>query len=290
MTDNAIDLIPDVYRPEAIKAIKAALAEDIGSGDISTQWTVIGDPKTRAQLIAKEAGVVAGLSVAANVFKQLDAKIEFIPHFKDGGKIKAGDVLATVSGSAKTLLAGERTALNFIQRMSGIASLTSRLMSAISHTNCKILDTRKTVPGLRSLDKWSVALGGGKNHRHGLFDMVLIKENHIALAGGIAKAIEAVLGQRPDHIDIEVEVKNLQELELALNYPIQQIMLDNMSLEDMTQACQRVAGRIALEASGNVTATNIVSIAETGVDYVSIGALTHSVQALDISLLITSSD
>ncbi|NQT63355.1 MAG: carboxylating nicotinate-nucleotide diphosphorylase [Candidatus Marinimicrobia bacterium] len=288
MTDTTTGLIPDKYLSEVVQTIKTALTEDLGSGDITTLWTVSGDPQTSAQLIAKESGIVAGLSVAAAVFKQLDTRIEFLQHFKDGQSIKSGAVLATVSGSAKTLLAGERTALNFIQRMSGIASLTHKLMRAISHTKCKILDTRKTVPGLRSLDKWSVALGGGENHRHGLFDMVLIKENHIAMAGGITVAIESVLNQRPAQIAIEVEVKNLQELELALNYPIQQIMLDNMSLEDMAEACGRVAGRIPLEASGNVNASNIVSIAETGVDYISIGALTHSVKALDISLLITS--
>ena len=286
MIETSYTHIPEAFRKDVKRAIETALAEDIGRGDITTTWTSKPDQQASAKIIAKEKGVVAGLTIASIVFNSLDSGLVFLTNFKDGQFVQPGDEIAIAKGSARALLAGERTALNFMQRMSGIASKTKRLSSAIAHTPCKILDTRKTVPGLRALDKWSVVLGGGLNHRSGLYDMVLIKENHISLAGGLGLAVEAVLKHRSENIDIEVEVQNLNELDQALEYPINRILLDNMSLSDMREACQRAAGKIPLEASGNVNASNIVGIAETGVNYISIGGLTHSVRALDLSMLI----
>ena len=286
MTKSLYSHIPKAYRLDVKRSIEAALAEDIGKGDITTRWTSSPDQQVSAKIIAKENGVIAGLSIAIIVFKLLDTGVVFLSNFKDGQRVETGDEIAIIKGTARALLAGERTALNFLQRMSGIASQTARLSSIISQTDCKILDTRKTVPGLRALDKWSVLLGGGLNHRSGLYDMVLIKENHISLAGGINQAIEAVLKHRSQGVEIEVEVQNLKELKQALKYPVDRILLDNMSLADMREAGQLASGKTPLEASGNVNASNILGIAETGVDYISIGGLTHSVRALDLSLLI----
>ncbi len=290
MTEQVYSPIPEVYRSDVKRSIEAALTEDIGRGDITTRWTSSPDQQASAKIIAKEKGVVAGLALANIVFNILDSGVTFLSNFKDGQTVMVGDEIAIINGSARALLAGERTALNFLQRMSGIASKTERLSSLIAHTQCKVLDTRKTVPGLRALDKWSVVLGGGLNHRSGLYDMVLIKENHISLAGGLGEAVEAVLKRRSGDIEIEVEVQNLKELDQALEYPINRILLDNMSLSDMREACKRTAGKIPLEASGNVNASNIVGMAETGVDYISIGGLTHSVRALDLSMLINTSN
>ncbi len=286
MTSALYSTIPEACRQAVKRSVDVALEEDIGEGDITTNWASSLDKQVSAKIIAKEDGVIAGLAIASIVFKLLDPKLLFLANFKDGQEIQAGDELAIIEGSARALLAGERTALNFMQRMSGIASQTAHLAKLIAHTNCKILDTRKTAPGLRALDKWSVALGGGTNHRFGLYDMVLIKENHISMAGGLNKAVESILQNSTPGIEIEVEVQNLDELGQALEYPLNRILLDNMSLTDLREACKRTAGKIPLEASGNVTASTIIDIAETGVDYISIGGLTHSVQALDLSLLI----
>lgn len=286
MTKALYSHIPDAYKRDVKRSIEDALAEDIGQGDITTRWTSSPEQQVSAKIIAKENGVIAGLAIATIVFKTLDSGTVFLSDYKDGQAVQVGDEIAVVKGTARALLAGERTALNFMQRMSGIASKTARLSTVIDHTNCKILDTRKTVPGLRALDKWSVVLGGGLNHRSGLYDMVLIKENHISLAGGLQQAIEAVLKHHSEGIEIEVEVQDLNELDQALEYPINRILLDNMSLTDMREACKRAAGKIPLEASGNINASNIEGVAETGVDYISIGGLTHSVRALDLSMLI----
>ena len=286
MTNSLYSQIPEPYRRDVRRLVETALAEDIGSGDITTRWTSLPDQEVSAKIFAKENGVIAGLALARIVFKLLDSGVVFLPSFKDGQPVKSGAEIAVIHGSARALMGGERVALNFMQRMSGIASQTARLSALIAHTPCKILDTRKTIPGMRTLDKWSVTLGGGTNHRFGLYDMVLIKENHISMAGGLKQAVESVLRHRSAGIKIEVEVQSLNELAQALEYPLDRILLDNMSLANIREACKRTAGKIPLEASGNVTASSIVDLAETGVDYISIGGLTHSVRALYLSLLI----
>lgn len=274
-----------VVKDEQIReAVQRALAEDIGPGDVTSQWILPPETWGRGGLLAKAEGVLAGLEVARQVFQQVDQRITFQAHQKDGEAISKGDILATVEGPAASILTAERTALNFLQRMSGIATLTRRYVEAVAGTRAVILDTRKTAPGLRLLDKWAVQLGGGQNHRLGLYDMVLIKDNHIAAAGSITQAVERVRQRNQQGLAVEVEVKSLAELEEALALGVDRIMLDNMSLEEMRQAVEITAGRVPLEASGNVTLENVAAIAATGVDYISVGALTHSVKALDISL------
>lgn len=264
--------------------IQIALAEDIGSGDITSNATLPLELTYNGRFLAKASGVIAGLEIVNLVFAQLDKGLQFIPMVEDGSKVKAGTIIATVHGPARALLTAERTALNFLQRMSGIATLTHQFVTAVSGTKTTILDTRKTAPGLRAIDKWAVRLGGGQNHRQGLYDMVLIKDNHIAAANGITEAVQRVRANNPQQLPIEVEVKTFAELEEALNLNVDRIMLDNMSLAEMARAVDLVNGRCPLEASGNVTLETVAAIAATGVDYISSGALTHSVKALDISL------
>jgi nicotinate-nucleotide pyrophosphorylase (carboxylating) len=264
--------------------IRRALREDIGDGDVTTRSTVPAQALLTGRFIAKEAGIVAGLEVARLTFTMLDESVEFIPHLADGGHVAAGQVIATVGGPGRALLGGERVALNFLQRMSGIASLAHSFVTAVQGTPAIILDTRKTAPGLRLLDKWAVRLGGAQNHRSGLYDMVLIKDNHIAAVGGITQAVQRVRARDRQKRPIEVEVKDLAELQEALALTVDRIMLDNMSLDQMREAVRMTGGRVPLEASGNVTLENVAAVAATGVDYISVGALTHSVRALDISL------
>lgn len=268
------------------KIIEFALNEDIGTGDATTLYTIDSALQLKAGLKAKAEGVLAGTEVFKRTFRNLDEQVEVKFNKTDGDKVAAGDVVAEISGSGRAILSGERTALNFLQRMSGIATATNRLVEAVKGTKVVILDTRKTAPGLRILDKWAVEIGGGENHRFGLFDMVLIKENHIAAAGGIAKAVRLVRGKDKEKLAIEVEVKNLAELRQAVELNVDRVMLDNMSPAEMKEAVAFVNGRVPLEASGNVTLENVRAIAESGVDYISVGSLTHSVQALDMSLLI----
>ncbi len=270
------------------RIIRAALAEDIGDGDVTTLNTIPADMTLHGVFLAKEAGVVAGLEVVRRVFRQLDATVELTFTVADGDRVEPRQVFGTVSGPGRALLTGERVALNFLQRMSGIATLTRRYVDAVAGTRAVILDTRKTAPGLRVLDKWAVRLGGGQNHRFGLYDMAMIKDNHIAAVGGIAEAVRRVRAGDPRGRPIEVEVTTLEQLREALAQPIDRILLDNMSLAQMREAVQIAAGRIPLEASGNVNLDTVAAIAATGVDYISSGALTHSVRALDISLDITS--
>jgi nicotinate-nucleotide pyrophosphorylase (carboxylating) len=272
--------------PEILQIIRRALDEDIGPGDVTSQWTLPAELELEGKLLAKADGVVAGLAVAAAVFHLVDERVRFISLCQDGQRVRAGDVLAVVQGPARAVLGAERTALNFLQRMSGIATATRRYVDAVAGTRAVILDTRKTAPGLRVLDKWAVRLGGGQNHRFGLFDMVLIKDNHIAAAGGISQAVARVWAYNQAGLPVEVEVKSLAELEeaLAIQPPLDRIMLDNMDLETMRRAVEMTAGRVPLEASGGVSLERVRAIAETGVDYISVGALTHSVTALDISL------
>lgn len=263
--------------------LKFALAEDIGSGDVTTDGIVPRDAKLRGQIVAKQAGVVAGLDIAEHVFQLLDAQIEFIAKVEEGTAVKAAEVLADLFGSARALLTGERTALNFLNRMSGIATVTHEFVAAVSHTRAIILDTRKTAPGLRVLDKLSVARGGGQNHRVGLFDMILIKDNHIDFAGSIEAAVERARASGSE-LEIEVEARTLRHVQTALDLGIKRILLDNMTLEMLRAAVKLNSGRAKLEASGNVTLENVRAIAETGVDYISIGALTHSAKSFDASL------
>ena len=271
-------------RAQVIPIIQRALAEDIGDGDVTTLCTLSPGALHRGRLIAKEDGVIAGLEVTRWVFSLLDERVELVPHAADGDCVQAGSVIAEVAGPARALLSGERVALNFLQRMSGIATLTRRFAEAVKGTSAVILDTRKTVPGLRVLDKWAVRLGGGQNHRSGLYDMVLIKDNHIAAVGSIAEAVARVRAGDERKRAIEVEVKSLAELRQTLELGVDRIMLDNMSLAEMRDAVRTTAGRVPLEASGNVSLENVAEVAASGVDYISVGKLTHSVRALDISL------
>ena len=272
------DLTADAYL--------APLADIIAEGDITSQATIPADSRLSGYMRAKANGVVAGLPVAAMVFGVVDPTLTVRSSIKDGGLVEKGQILAVIQGNGRSLLAGDRTALNFLGRLSGIATLTHRFVEAIKDTRAVILDTRKTAPGLRLLDKYAVRCGGGMNHRTGLFDMLLIKDNHISAAGGITAAVLRAREKYDERYKIEVEVKNLVELDEALGLLVDRIMLDNMDLETMKNAVQMVRGRIPLEASGNVSLVNVRQIAETGVDFISSGALTHSAPTLDISMKI----
>lgn len=266
--------------------IHCALEEDIGSGDITTLSTVPAKSVLKGTFIAKESGVISGLEVVRETLKYLDKNVTFSPKVTDGRRVAKETVLATVRGNGRILLTVERTALNFLQRMSGIATITRAYVDAVKGTNAVILDTRKTSPGNRLLDKQSVLLGGGANHRFGLFDMVMIKDNHIAAAGGITQAVTQVWARDKMKRLIEVEVKNFEELREAILLKVDRILLDNMSIKALREAVRFTAGRVPLEASGNVTLKNVAAIAATGVDMISVGALTHSVRAMDISFKI----
>lgn len=265
------------------QAIQRALAEDIGSGDVTTDTIVPADALLRGRIVAKQDGVVAGLEVAKHVMLVLDTRISFTANVVEGSRITRGAVLADLDGPARALLTGERTALNFLGRMSGIATLTRRFVDAVSCTRAVILDTRKTAPGLRLTDKLAVQLGGGQNHRTGLFDMVLIKDNHIDFAGSITAAVKRVRGSGTK-FEIEVETRTLDHVSEALALGVERILLDNMSIAMMRDAVALCAGRAKLEASGNVTLDNVLEVAGTGVDYISVGALTHSPRVFDVSL------
>ena len=264
--------------------IRAALAEDLGDGDVTTLNTIPPDAVYTGEFLVKAPGVIAGLQVAARVFGTLDPAVRFQAFVPDGNRVGHGDIVATAIGPGRAILSGERVALNLLQRMSGIATATRHYVDAVAGTRAVILDTRKTVPGLRVLDKWAVRLGGGRNHRIGLYDMALIKDNHIAAVGSISEAVRRVREGDQRRRPIEVEVTNLEQLREALALPVDRILLDNMSHEMMRAAVELAAGKIPLEASGNVSLETVAAIAATGVDYISIGALTHSVRALDVSL------
>jgi nicotinate-nucleotide pyrophosphorylase (carboxylating) len=268
--------------------ISEAFAEDIGPGDYSSLASVDASCTSAAILKVKSNGILAGMKLAEMIFKQLDPTLVFNSFLDDGAEIKTGDVAFEVSGKARSILSGERLVLNCMQRMSGVATRTHSLQQMIAHTNAKVLDTRKTSPNSRIIEKWAVAIGGGQNHRYALYDMVMLKDNHIDYAGGIEKALVATrkyLDQNNLNLRIEIETRNLDELEQALSVGIADvIMLDNYSLENMIKAVLRVKRQVPLEASGNVTEATIVPIAETGVDFISIGALTHSYKSLDLSL------
>jgi nicotinate-nucleotide pyrophosphorylase (carboxylating) len=268
------------------RLIEQALQEDIHTGDITTQAVVPGPRPASARLIAKEPLVLAGLFVAQKVFLRLNPTVIFTTGLVEGARVVTGDILATIEGNASDLLMAERVALNLLQRMCGIATLTSRYVQAVSGTKARIVDTRKTTPGLREVEKYAVRVGGGINHRTGLYDGVLIKENHIAAAGGIAEAVSRARAYIPHTLRIEVETETSEQVEEALAAGADIIMLDNMDCDMMRRCVGMIAGRALVEASGGVNLDSVRAIAETGVDIISIGALTHSPRAMDISMLL----
>lgn len=266
--------------------IKIALIEDIGEGDITTKAVIPADKRVTASITAKETGIIAGLEIAREVFRQIDRRVRFSLKVKDGAAVKKGTVIATIQGPARAILTGERTALNFLQHLSGIATLTGEYVKKIKGTGATLLDTRKTTPGWRAIEKYAVKLGGGENHRFGLYDAILIKDNHIKINKTIEKAVDAAkiyLGRRP----VEVEAGTLAEVRRAIEAGADRVLLDNMSLKELkagASMCKKA--RVVSEASGGITIKNIKAVAATGVDYVSVGALTHSARALDINLKI----
>lgn len=265
-------------------AIEAALREDMPEGDITSESIVPAGAASEAVFLAKEDGVLAGLTVARRVFEIVDTRIEFRGECPDGTAFRKGDVLARIKGPTVSLLKAERTALNFLQRLSGIATATRRFVDAVAGTKARILDTRKTTPGLRLLEKYAVRMGGGTNHRLSLSDMVLIKDNHLRYVGSITEAVRRARARVPSGVKVEVEVTTVDEAREALAAAADIIMLDNMPIEGMKAAVALDAGRVPLEVSGNVTLERVREIAATGVDFISVGALTHSSPALDISL------
>jgi nicotinate-nucleotide pyrophosphorylase (carboxylating) len=270
--------------PSIKNLIELAIEEDVGSGDITSNSIVSADQIAEAIIKVKQDGIIAGLEIAKMVVAKFDQKAKWNFKKLDGDACKNGDIVATVEANKRALLTSERTLLNFLQRMSGIATKTRKFVNEIEGLNTRILDTRKTIPGHRILDKYAVKLGGGTNHRIGLFDMVMIKDNHIKLAGGIKNAVELIKKKINDSVKIEVEVNSIEQVKEALDFKIDIIMLDNMNLEEMKQAVKLCKGKVSTEASGNVSLANVRLIAETGVDFISIGELTHSVEALDISM------
>lgn len=267
------------------RAVWAALAEDVGEGDVTTDATVDADAMGTAELVTRAAGVVSGLSAAEAVFRALDPDIRFERLVDDGDVLAGPAAIARVSGSQRAILTGERAALNFLGRLSGIATLTRRYVDAVAGTGVAILDTRKTTPGLRALEKQAVASGGGRNHRFGLDDGVLVKDNHLRAAGSVSDAVERL--RAATNLPIEVECDTLEQVEEALGAGADAILLDNMSPDELRAAVALVRGRARLEASGGVTLDTVRAVAETGVDEISIGALTHSAPALDVSLELT---
>lgn len=267
--------------------IKTAIKEDISYFDAATDSLLNPDENGKAYYLAKADGVLCGLTIALRVFELLDSSFHAQVFKNDGDEIKKGDIIAELFGKTAMLLKGERTSLNVLQHMSGIATATAQAVKLVEGTNAQITDTRKTLPGLRALEKYAVTCGGGKNHRFNLSDGAMLKDNHIDAAGGITKAVEAVRGKLGHMIRIEVETRNLDEVKEALSAGVEIIMLDNMTNEEMKKAVELTAGRAKLEASGGITAENLRSVAETGVDIISLGALTHSVKAFDISMKIS---
>jgi nicotinate-nucleotide pyrophosphorylase (carboxylating) len=278
----------DDLHPEIRRLIELALEEDVRDGDHSSLATVPPSAEGRARLLVKQPGVLAGVALARALFERVDPRLEVDVRLDDGAVVRPGDEAFFVSGPSRSILTAERLVLNGIQRMNGIATLTRRYAQAIAHTDCRLLDTRKTTPGLRQVEKWAVRIGGGHNHRMGLYDMVMIKDNHVDFCGGIAEAIDAVhryFEQLGRTLPIEIETRNLEEVERVLaRGGVQRVMLDNYALEDLRRAVERIGDAFETEASGGVNLETIGPIAETGVDFVSVGALTHSVDSLDLSL------
>ena len=265
--------------------IKDALAEDIGTGDV-TSLAMQVELKAESEIVSKQSGILGGVDVAKRVFELYDKELDVQVCKKDGDKINAGDMILKIKGEGRSILTAERTALNIVGRMSGIATFTAAFVEKVKGTTCRILDTRKTMPNLRVLDKYAVICGGGDNHRYALYDMILIKENHIRWAGGLEKALESAMNYAgPRDLDIEIEVTDLDEYKRAIKYPIKMIMLDHFTLDELRTAVSIDHGAILLEASGDVNLDTVTDIARTGIDVVSVGALTHSVINYDFSLL-----
>lgn len=273
----------DIELQAAKTLIELALKEDVGSGDITTDNLIPAEIRRKAKMVAKASGVVAGLPIAEMVFRSLDPDLKWNVVSPEGSKVSKGDILVEFEGTYRALLTGERTALNFLQRLSGIATMSAQYSDAVKDFKTIILDTRKTLPGFRILDKYAVKTGGASNHRIGLYDMAMIKDNHIEVAGGITRAIEAVRKNIAPGTKIEVETTTLEQVQEAIDANADIIMLDNMDIETMRRGVELIAGRAKVEASGNMTLERLKEVAATGVDYISIGALTHSVKALDIS-------
>lgn len=288
MTDAAVSppaSLAPLPRHLIATAVAAALAEDLGDiGDVTTNATIPADRTATAVFRARTEGVIAGLDLVAATFAQLDPAVVVSRAVADGMSVRQGERIATVSGPARPILTGERVALNFLGRLSGIASLTRAFVDEVVGTHAHIVDTRKTTPGLRAFEKYAIRCGGGRNHRIGLYDAILIKDNHIAVAGGIAEALSAVRAAVGHMVKIEIEVDSLDQLEAALKFPIDAVLLDNMDIASLRRAVQIVDGRCLTEASGGVSLKTVRAIAETGVDLISSGALTHSAQVLDIGL------
>lgn len=277
----------DIEYPGLDEFLMSALNEDTGSGDVTTNCCVPEGTVSTGAFKAKEPGIICGLGVAARVFALLDETITLTPRVKDGALVNTGDIIADISGPSRSILTAERTALNLLQHMSAVATKTAEAVRAVAGTRTKIVDTRKTVPGLRVLDKYAVRCGGGSNHRFNLSDGVLIKDNHIAASGGIAKAVGRARSGSPLTLKIEVETETIGQVEEALSAGADIIMLDNMPLDEMADAVKLINGRAMTEASGNMGERDLKAVAETGVDFISIGALTHSVKAMDVSLKFT---
>ena len=267
----------------AKRLIKIALEEDIASGDITTENLIPAEIRKKAYMTAKSDGVIAGLEVAEMVFRKLDKSLTWKPEVKDGDHVKKGAIIVRFEASYRAILTGERTALNFFQRMSGIATISAKYAGAVAGYKTIILDTRKTLPGYRLLDKYSVKTGGAENHRIGLFDMVMIKDNHIAVAGGITPAVNQIRSKVSPWVRIEIEATSLDHVREAVSAGADMIMLDNMDNAMMKEAVRIINGKAKVEASGNMTLDRLKDVADTGVDYISVGGLTHSVQAMDIS-------
>jgi nicotinate-nucleotide pyrophosphorylase (carboxylating) len=268
--------------------VKNALQEDIGSGDHSSLASVPVEVKGKMKLLAKANGIIAGIEVAKEVLQQVDPSISMLCFKNDGDEIMVGDIVFELEGSARNMLTAERTLLNFLQRMSGIATVSKQYADAVCGTKAKILDTRKTTPNLRELEKYAVKIGGAENHRFGLFDMIMLKDNHTDFAGGIEKAIDSTheyLNKNGLHLKIEIETRTLEEVKRVIKHgKIDRIMLDNFTPKEIKEALLWIAGKYETEASGGITLTNIKEYAQTGVDYISIGALTHHIKSLDLSL------
>lgn len=291
-------VLPDPLLHESVLSIlELSIAEDVdpkgtwspgayppAENDVTSAATIDETARLEGRLVAKEGGVIAGLPVARALFALVDVELDLVPSVEDGTVVEAGETVADVAGPGRSLLTAERPALNFVGRLSGIATGTRRFVEAVADTDATILDTRKTLPGMRRLDKYAVRRGGGQNHRLGLYDMVLVKDNHIDGAGGITEAVERVRAKYGGQYPIEVEVKSLSELDEALALSPDRILLDNMDVPTLRKAVDRAEGRVPLEASGNVTLDTVHSVAETGVDAISVGALTHSADVLDVSI------
>lgn len=284
--DNSLPVFP---KEDALTMIRLALAEDVRTGDVTSAWTIPENQNQHARLIAKEDGVLAGLPIIELVFNELKANVNVVLHKQDGDCVKKGDLIAELFGSTRELLTGERTLLNFIQQLSGVATVAHIFQEALKGGKTKVLDTRKTLPGFRTLQKYAVRVGGGSNHRMGLFDMVLVKDNHIAAAGGVLEALEVVKKNNAENLMVEMEVETLEDLKKLLHKGVDVIMLDNMSNEMMAEALEIIkesGDKVLVEGSGNMTLERAKEIATLGLDYISVGALTHSVKALDISMRI----